>query len=151
MSDVIIRLFQVSDLNDVIRLWYDTWHITFPQLKHPDSIETWRQRFQDKIIPHKQVWLATIADKCVGLLVVDKTQGYLDQLFIDADYQQRGIGRLLLDKAKSISPVGLTLHTLISNHIACQFYEKHGFIRGKEGINQINGQKNVSYHWQAID
>jgi ribosomal protein S18 acetylase RimI-like enzyme len=30
---------------------------------------------------------------------------------------------------------------------ACAFYERHGFKAGKLGMNKINNQPNVEYHW----
>ena len=71
----------------------------------------------------------------------------LNQLFVDSDYQNQGIGKALLEKAKSICPQGLSLTTLQSNTKACLFYEKHGFKAGNLSRNTINGQPNKEYRW----
>jgi GNAT superfamily N-acetyltransferase len=132
----------------VVALWYRAWHHTFPDLRHPDPLSTWEQRFRDDLACRGVVWVAEGCGGIVGFIVVLIEEHYLDQVFVDPAHQQQGIGALLLDKAKELCPQGLTLHTLQRNARASKFYERHGFIAGRSGINKINGLPNVEYRWQ---
>jgi hypothetical protein len=46
-----------------------------------------------------------------------------------------------------LSPTVLRLTTLQQNTKAHRFYEKHGFIAGKCGVNALNKQPNIEYRW----
>jgi ribosomal protein S18 acetylase RimI-like enzyme len=144
---VTIRPYQPADLEATVQLWYQTWHQTFPQIRHPQPYAQWQARFRDDLAVRGNVWIAELEDQIVGFVIVMKQEQWLDQLFIDPMYQNRGIGSALLDKAKAICPQGLELHTLQQNTKACAFYERHGFKASKLSINKINGQPNVEYYW----
>lgn len=87
------------------------------------------------------------SSQLVGFLVLRESTGSLDQLFITPALQHQGIGTLLLNKAKALSPGGISLETLQSHSKARRFYEKHGFQPGRVGINPHNGQPTIEYRW----
>ncbi|MDF5728831.1 MAG: GNAT family N-acetyltransferase [Rhizonema sp. PD38] len=144
---VIIRPYNPNDLENTVQLWYRTWHHTFPHLQHPQPYMAWKERFRDRLAKRGNVWLAELENQIVGFVVVIKEEQELNQLFVDPVYQKLGIASDLLNKAKEISPQGLTLQTLQQNTQARRFYEKHGFIAGKLATNEINGQPNIEYYW----
>ena len=140
----VILPYKSSDIEQVVKLWWN-WHQTFAQIKHPQSYPSWKARFQDVTVKGN-IWVAV--ESCiVGFMVVIEEERELSQLFVDSDYQNRGIGKALLEKAKAICPQGLTLTTLQNNTKACLFYEKHDFKPGKLSTNKINGQPNIQYRW----
>ncbi|WP_219725361.1 hypothetical protein, partial [Fischerella muscicola] len=53
------------------------------------------------------------------------------------------VGDLTLQKSQNLCG-----RVLQQNTQACAFYERHGFKAGKQGINQINNQPNIEYHWR---
>jgi len=53
-----------------------------------------------------------------------------------------------LKKAKQLSPRRIFLDTLQHNTQARRFYERHGFEPGELATNPINGQPNITYHWE---
>lgn len=140
---LVIRRYMDSDLNEVVSLWHRSWTNAFPNLKHPQSYEQWRLRFQNNYVNKDEVWVATISEQIVGFVVVSGSE--IAQIFVDVDAQRNGIGTALLNQAKQISPSGLRLTTLQQNMQARQFYEKHGFVAGATGVNPINGQPNIEY------
>ncbi|MBW4572682.1 MAG: GNAT family N-acetyltransferase [Tolypothrix carrinoi HA7290-LM1] len=142
-----IRPYELNDLEDTVQLWYRTWHQTFPEIQHPQPYPAWKTRFCDDLAVRGNVWVAEVENSIVGFVVVIKDEQCLHQLFVDSMYQNRGVGSVLLKKAKEICPQGLTLQTLQQNTKACVFYEKHGFKAGKLSTNKINGQPNVEYNW----
>ena len=142
-----IRSYKSSDIEAVVKLWWETWHNTFPQIKHPQPYPLWKARFENDLMVRGSIWVVEIAGCIVGFMVVMEEEKELNQLFVDSDYQNQGIGKALLEKAKEICPQGLWLTTLQSNTKACLFYEKHGLKAGKPSRNTINGQPNIEYRW----
>ena len=142
-----IRPFKSSDIEAVVKLWWETWNQTFPEIKHPQPYVSWKARFQDDIAVRGNIWVAEVEGNIVGFMVIIEEARELNQLFVDSDYQNQGIGRALIEKAKSICPQGLTLTTLQSNTKACLFYKKHDFKPGKLSKSKINGQPNIEYRW----
>lgn len=71
----------------------------------------------------------------------------INQIFVDIDIQRNGIRTALIARVKKIYPSGLRLTVLQQNTKARKFYEKHGFVAGKLGVNKINGQPNIEYIW----
>jgi GNAT superfamily N-acetyltransferase len=148
-SDTVrIRPMQENDIHTVVCLWYRTWHATFPDLRHPEPISIWEQRLRADLARRGTIWVAEGHGRIIGFLVVRVQDNYLDQLFVDHTYHRQGIGTVLLHKARELCPQGLSLHTLQQNVPARRFYERHGFVAGQRGVNPINGQPDVEYHWQ---
>jgi GNAT superfamily N-acetyltransferase len=95
----------------------------------------------------RTVFIAEESEQVVGFALLFENIGRLDQLFVRPDAQSRGIGTALLNLAKTRCPRGLHLDTQQANTGARRFYERHGFRRGREGINKVNGKPNVEYVW----
>jgi ribosomal protein S18 acetylase RimI-like enzyme len=142
-----IRPYYPDDLEDVVQLWYQTWHHTFPSVQHPQLYPEWKIRFQENLAVRGDIWVAEVDSYIVGFMVLIKEEQYLDQLFVDAAYQNQGIGSALLNKAKEICTQGLTLHTLRQNTQAYTFYKKHGFKEGRVSTNKVNRQPNIEFRW----
>jgi putative acetyltransferase len=148
MGSMDLRLYQPTDLDATVDLWYRTWHHAFPDVVHPQSLEQWRTRFRDELAVQEEIWVVTEGETVVGFLALIPPTGYLHQIFVDPHSQGQGIGKLLLDHAKSRCPQGLTLHTAERNQAAREFYEAQGFVEGARGINPINGMADLEYRWQ---
>lgn len=146
-TDITIRSHRSSDLDTIVALWYRTWHQTFPHLQHPHSYAAWEERFREDLAVNGLIWIAEVENKMVGFVIVIVDRQWIDQLFVDVDYQSQGIGAVLLNQAKAICPKKLTLSTLQENTRARSFYERHGFKPGKTSINPFNQQPNIEYCW----
>ncbi len=130
-------------------LWYRTWHATFPDLRHAEPIEEWRSRFETVIAVEERVYVAEIDGRLAGFLAVADRgggQGYLHEIFVAPEFQRRGLGSILMAKAKELAPAGLRLRTLQRNTQASAFYARHGFIAGSTGIGRV-GLPNVEFRW----
>lgn len=145
-----IRHYIEDDLDEVVALWYRSWINAFPTLKHPQPFDGWKTRFQNDIAKRGSVWVAEIQDRIVGFVVLMETEKILAQIFVDVDAQRMGVGTALLNRVKTICPEGLSLTTLQQNVRARKFYEKHGFIAGRLGVNPVNGQPNIEYTWNPL-
>ncbi len=101
-----------------------------------------KHRFEDHvyflnwILPkYYKVELAFIHDKVVGMIAYSKKE--ISQLYVHVDYQRKGIGETLLQRAKQYSSGRLRLYTFDVNKKAQTFYQKHGFqIVGKGHENE---------------
>ncbi|MDQ2903405.1 MAG: GNAT family N-acetyltransferase [Ktedonobacteraceae bacterium] len=142
-----LRPYHPDDCEAVVRLWYEAWHHNFPDLSHPWTYAQWRERFQDKVTARASVWVAESAGQVIGFLVLRESDSSLDQIFVAPALQHQGVGTLLLNKAKALSPAGLSLDTLLRNTRARRFYEKHGFQPGWVGMNPNSGLPNIEYRW----
>lgn len=142
-----LRTYHPGDFEVVVQIWHESWHGAFPGLRHPWSYEQWRERFQQKVLSNSSIWVAECDKHIAGFIVVRTEDGYLDQIFVAPATQQQGVGTILINKAKELSPNGLYLETLQSNKQARRFYERHGFLPGRTGINPNNDQPNIEYRW----
>jgi putative acetyltransferase len=146
---MMIRPYRPEDLDPVVDLWYDTWHATFPDLRHHESKEEWRRRFETEIAVEERVYVAEVDGRLAGFLAVKDRgdgQGYLHEIFVAPELQGRGVGSALMEMAKSLAPAGLRLHTLLRNTQAAAFYERHGFTQVSTGIGRV-GLPNAQYAW----
>ena len=115
-------------------------------LAHTDAeVRTW---VRDVLVAGGHTWVATEADRIVGMMVVRPDD--LDQLYVAPDRLGGGIGRRLLERAKALSPAGLTLYTFQVNERARRFYERNGFVEAGLGDGSANeeGQPDVRYVWR---
>jgi ribosomal protein S18 acetylase RimI-like enzyme len=144
-----VRPYRPDDLDRVVDLWYDTWHATFPDLRHHEPKEEWRRRFERGIAVEEQVFVAEFDGTIAGFLAIKDRgggHGYLHEIFVAPEHQRRGIGSTLMALAKELAPASLRLHTLQRNGQAAAFYERHGFVPVSYGIGRV-GLPNVQYGW----
>lgn len=107
-----------------------------------------RAWFAEVVLPDCEVWVAeTSRGAIVGVLVLN--DAWLDQLYVDPDWINQGIGSRLLDIATERRPEGLDLWTFQTNHGARQFYERHGFtpVEITDGDNE-EAAPDVRYQWR---
>jgi len=146
-TNVHLRPYRPEDLDTICMVWWRAWHSAFPGVDHPQAFEQWHARLRDVLIPQGTTWVAEMAGRVAGFLLLTDGGSYLSQLFVDPDVQRQGIGALLLDRAKVLSPAGLTLGTAQRNLAARRFYERHGFHVVATGVGGIIPQANVTYRW----
>jgi ribosomal protein S18 acetylase RimI-like enzyme len=127
-----IRRMRADEIESVVRLWRRSRDASQPWLeaRMGHTAEDDRRFFEGTIAEENDIWVAIerhIAG-LVGILGFLAIAGdRLGWLYVDPDAQGRGIGTALLEKAKDLSPAGLTLHTHQRNQRARAFYERRGF------------------------
>jgi len=72
-------------------------------------------------------WGLIAEDNLTAVGFVAVTGTHLDQLFVDPEYQRRGIGADLLKLALDRAPAVVSLHVFEQNFAARELYERHGF------------------------
>jgi putative acetyltransferase len=110
------------------------------------SIEEDRHFLSQTVLPANQVWVADLDEKIVGFIAF--ADGWVNHLYIAPEYQRQGVGRRLLEIAKSSSTV-LDLWVFEANVPAILFYEREGFriIQRTDGAANEAKMPDVQMQW----
>ena len=115
-----------------------------PPLVHLD--EDAKAHFVGTVMPFAEVWVAEVDEAVAGVLVLNGN--WIEQLYVDPDWINQGLGTALIERAKVVRPEALELWTFKSNREAQRFYERHGFqaVGGTNGDNE-EGEPDIHYRW----
>jgi putative acetyltransferase len=104
--------------------------------------------FRDVICVEFQVWIAAEGATVLGLIALKDNE--IDRLYVAPEFQRRGIGSALLDKARELSPEWLGLFTHQRNEKARRFYEARGFSAVRFGMSPPpENEPDVRYEWHC--
>lgn len=130
---MILRKYQPTDCKELAELFYHTVHTvnakdyTKEQLDvwatGQENLEQWNQAFQE----HYTI-VAVENEIITGFGDIDQT-GYLDRLYIHADYQGKGIATAICDQLEAFVKGEIITHASIT---ARPFFEKRGYQVVKE-------------------
>ena len=87
-------------------------------------------------------------DKIEGFIGIN--EDYIEGIFVNSNYQNKGIGTALLNKAKEAKEE-LTLNVYEKNRKAIKFYEKNGFKIVKEAVDKETNEKEFRMIWNKGD
>lgn len=138
---------RTDEIESVVRMWRRSREDAMPWLeaRMGHTPEDDLRFFRDPIARENDVWVA-VEREVGGLLAL--ARGTLGYLYVDPPAQGKGIGTALLDKAKSLSPEGLTLFTHQRNERARAFYERRGFRAARFGVSPApESEPDVQYRW----
>jgi ribosomal protein S18 acetylase RimI-like enzyme len=145
--EITIRRAEAADAEAVSDVYLESFHATyeFPLAHSDDEVRAW---IRGVVAPAHGTWVATVADRIVGMLVV--REGELDQLYVLPACHGRKVGRRLVEVAKRESPSGLGLYTFQVNARARRFYERNGFMADAfgDGTGNEEGQPDVHFTWR---
>jgi GNAT superfamily N-acetyltransferase len=108
----------------------------------------------DMFVFHDEVWVAERDGRLLGFLALrrSRTEGWetLEKLYVDPADQGRGVGTVLLDKARELRPGGLHLWVFQKNEGARRFYERHGFklVKLTDGGANMEREPDALYEWR---
>jgi putative acetyltransferase len=131
-----------------VALWLRTWQTACPQLDFIARLDWWRQRWRDELLRTADVVIAEQDDVLIGFVTIDPRTFYLDQIVVAPEHWRSGIGAVLLEEARRISPHGLDLDVNVDNARAIAFYKKHGFTIAGPGKNPISGKPVHRMSWR---
>ena len=107
--------------------------------------------------PERSTIVLDSADsRVIGLMTLSGS--HLMNLFVHVDCQNQGIGKHLLNEAKTRSPRGLSLYTFVKNRRAQAFYLSQGFTEVERGFASYDGNPwaqtqadlaDIKYQWQG--
>lgn len=126
-SQFIIRPFNDTDTDEIIELFINTVRTINPADYDDAQIAAWTH------CPDRAKWLETLKSHyslvavkdgaIVGFGDIDDT-GYLDRLYVHADFQRQGIASALCDLLEAHAGGEITTHASIT---AKSFFEKRGY------------------------
>lgn len=147
-----LREARSGDADRLTRLFLASRAAAMPYLRRVHSDEATLGWMTHVVLPGTDVWVAELCEEgadaeIVGFLSLDGQE--LEHLYLSPGARRRGIGTLLLAKARERSPEGLALHTFQRNTAARAFYERHGFTPSEfdDGSRNEEGEPDVRYRW----
>lgn len=103
------------------------------------------------VLKRRETWVARLKGDIVGFMVLVGDD--LDQLYVLPGHYRSGVGRKLLDLAKTRSPARLHLYTFQRNLRARAFYEAQGFriIDMNDGARNEEREPDICYEWTPTE
>jgi putative acetyltransferase len=131
---VVLRAYAEDDLEAVLDVWYEASVVAHSFL--PDEFfEAERDNIATLWLPASETIVSTIAGSVEGFLSLNGNE--VGGIFVHPDAQSRGVGRALMDDARTRRPF-LELSVFEANTQARRFYEAYGFrVVGREVDDQL--------------
>lgn len=140
-----IRKYITSDCEQLAKLFYQTVHSVNAKDYTKEQLDVWATgtvdlKEWDKSFTEHYTVVAIDNNIIVGFGDIDKT-GYLDRLYVHADYQGKGVATAICNRLEQAVQGKITTHASIT---AKPFFEKRGYKVVKEqqverqGIYLIN-------------
>lgn len=128
-----IREYQTSDCIEITELFYNTVHTVNAKDYTKEQLDVWATGQVDlkawsQLLQEHFSIVAVDNDIIVGFGDIDET-GYLDHLFVHADYQRKGIATAICDQLEQAVQGDITTHASIT---AKPFFEKRGYMAVKQ-------------------
>ena len=126
---MLIRPGQGSDRPFLRTLFLRARKISWPWMDASD----WRLEDFDAATLDETLWVAEIDGHRVGFASVWQPDNFLHNLFVDPDWQGKGVGHALLEQVQSTFTSTGALKCLLQNEPALQFYLRHGWKQEAQG------------------
>ena len=128
-----IRRYRTSDIDEVIKLFYNTIHTVNASDYTSEQLDAWAPENPDlaawdaSLKRHYAV-VAIENEKIIGFGDID-AGGYLDRLYVHAEYIGRGIGTAICRELEGFVRGKLITHASVT---AKPFFEKMGYVAVKK-------------------
>lgn len=133
----IIRQYRESDLAGILSSWENASKIAHPFLEE-EFLEQERYNIPNMYLPNADTWVAEVNDIVVGFMALIGNE--VGAIFVEPDFQGKGLGKSLMDKAKAIHGA-LEVEVFKENHIGRKFYSVYGFEQIEEKTHEQTGNK----------
>lgn len=125
---MMLRKYQSSDCKAIAELFYHTVHTINAKDYTQEQLDVWATgqvdlKKWDQSFQAHYTMVAVENGLLVGFGDIDST-GYLDHLYVHADYQGRGIATALCDQLEQTVSGRITTHASLT---AKPFFEKRGY------------------------
>lgn len=130
---MLVREYQISDCKEITELFYNTVHTVNAKDYTEEQLDAWvtgqvdLEKWNQSLQEHYSI-VASENEVIVGFGDIDK-MGYLDRLFVHADYQGKGIATAICNQLEQVVQGDITTHASIT---AKPFFEKRGYKVVKE-------------------
>ena len=145
MSGVAIRPATPADAPACAAI-LNAWIDETPWMPRVHSHEDVARHYREFVFQKRKVTVAE-DDAPVGYLALDAEEGFITSLFLKAEVRGRGVGKRMLDDAKTGADK-LQLWTFVANECVRRFYEREGFAEAdrSDGDNE-EGLPDILYKW----
>ena len=138
-----IRKLQKADINKVADIWLDTnikAHYFIPA-------QYWKRNFDlvKELLLQATVYVYEDKQEIQGF--VGLSDEYIEGIFVSAEMQSQGIGKILLNYVKG-KRNNLLLNVYQKNARAISFYQREGFEIQCNGIDEATGERDYAMAWQ---
>lgn len=135
---------------ELVKMWRNSFEKAVGVID-PHTLNEQLAYLEGKLVSENHV--TVVLDKATSTVVgfLASTPDTITQLYIHIDYQNLGIGSILIELAKSQSRGLLRLFTFKANKNAQRFYERHGFRIVGYGFEKEWGLEDIEYEWAASD
>ena len=131
-----IRKYNDEDLSELLDVWYDASLIAHPFLS-AEFLADERINIEATYIPMAETWVYEVDDRVIGFLSLIGDE--VGAIFVDPAHQGQGIGRQLMDHAKSLREQ-LEVDVFKANELGRHFYRAYGFTFIREHVHEQTGQ-----------
>ena len=138
-----IRKLRKADINKVADIWLDTnikAHYFIPA-------QYWKRNFDlvKELLLQATVYVYEDKQEIQGF--VGLSDEYIEGIFVSAEMQSQGIGKILLNYVKG-KRNNLLLNVYQKNARAISFYQREGFEIQCNGIDEATGERDYTMAWQ---
>lgn len=150
MTEPSIERATSADAIEVAELYLASRADALPDLRRVHSDEAVRVWIRTVMLAQGETWIARRDGRILGFVTLDGEE--LVQLYLRPGEYRRGLGSMLLAKAKDRSPGRLYLFTFERNTRARAFYEAHGFriVDRSDGSRNEEGEPDIRYAWTVV-
>ncbi|MDQ7777361.1 MAG: GNAT family N-acetyltransferase [Paracoccus aminovorans] len=144
-----LRIARDDEYDQIAKIWHSS--ASLPDVGPPQmpSYEFLRARVDEEFATGWAVTVAVDGGEIVGFVAVRPEKAYLAELFVSPAALGCGLGKSLLDHAKTAMPDGFTLFTTSKNTRARRFYEREGLIVERESVHPRSGHPVTHYRWNG--
>jgi GNAT superfamily N-acetyltransferase len=147
---IVVRPYVPDDATEVIARWHETNTQAYPYVAEHQrhTLDDARRYFARELVPRCALLVAERDGLRAALMALDGC--WIRQLAVFADHRRHGVGRALLDAARTASPDELRLFTFERNVPARAFYEADGFVAVRFGRSPPpEDEPDVEYRWSG--
>ena len=150
LQDIVIVEYAPKYGRELVRMWRDSFEQAVGILD-PHPLEEQLQYLEEKVVPENQVLVVLERSTLAVIGFMASTPEQISQLYVHINYQNRGVGSVLVKLAKRHSHGRLRLFTFKANKKAQQFYEQHGFKVVGHGFEAEWQLEDIEYEWSASE
>lgn len=140
-----IRTFKENDLSAVMEIWLDI----NMKAHHFISGKYWTDNYTavKELLPQAEVYVYEDDNTRQIIGFIGLTGHYISGIFIKESAQSKGIGRQLLNYAKTVKP-DLFLSVYQKNVRAISFYQREQFVIQSENVDDSTNEKEFIMKWK---
>ena len=138
-----IRELRKVNINKVAEIWLDTNIKTHYFI----SAQYWKSNFElvKELLLQATVYVYEDKQEIQGFIGLSNE--YIEGIFVSAEMQSQGIGKILLNYVKEKRNT-LLLNVYQKNTRAISFYQREGFEIQYSGLDEATGEKDYVMAWQ---